>query len=307
MSRDPGGLRVLIVGCGELGSRHLQSLSTLPQVSEIEVVDPRLEALDLGRMRVSEVSDHRPSTVYRWLSSLEKAKKGGELCVVATQADIRCRVVCEVAEALGYSSFLLEKLVAQSVLDYENLMSFSKKKALSIWVNCKGRAHPSHKRVKEHLNSAEPIVFTVLGGNHGLANNGIHAADLFAFYDGARRIESAGSRIDPILHRSKRGNGVFDLSGTLYGYSEKQSQLMISFAADHEGPGQYAVVSRHYRAVIDDMMKWFYESTLESGWSWRQVPYEANLMVSNMTRAFAGDILERGGCELPTLEDCFPA
>ncbi len=302
-----GSFRVLIVGCGELGSRHLQAVASLPQVREIEVVDPRPEALQLGRERLAETPDRHLSTIFRWLSSLEEASKGGDLCIVATQADVRCQLVHQVVKTLGYSSFLLEKLVAQSVREYESLLEFSKEKRLSVWVNCKGRAHPSHKRVKAHLDPAEPIIFSVVGGNHGLANNGVHAADLFAFYDRTGRIESAGSRIDPVLHSSKRGSSVFDLSGTLHGYTEKGSHFTLSFATDHDGPAHFSIISRRYRAVIDDMMKWFYESTVDSGWSWRAVPFEANLMVSNMTKAFAADILGSGRCELPTLEECFPA
>jgi hypothetical protein len=109
------------------------------------------------------------------------------------------------------------------------------------------------------------------------------------------------------LHRSKRGSQVFDLSGTLNGYTEKGSQFTLTFAASHDGPVHYSVCSPRYRAVIDDMLKWFWESDRETGWLWRQVPFEANLMISNMTRAFAADILASGRCELPTLEDCFPA
>jgi hypothetical protein len=263
--------------------------------------------LELGRQRLAEVSDPNPKAGCRWLSSLEEASNGGDLCIVATQADVRCQLVRQIAETLGYSSFLLEKIVAQSVCEYESLMDFSKEKRLSVWVNCKRRAHPSHKRVKEHLDPSAPILFSVMGGNHGLANNGIHAADLFAFYDESRCIESTGSRIDPVLYPSKRGNGMYDLSGTLYGYSEKGSNFALSCAGDHDAATHFSIVSRRYRAVIDDMKKWFCESTIESGWAWRQVPFEANLMVSNMTRSFATDILSSGRCELPTLDECFPA
>ena len=59
------GYRVLIVGCGEIGSRHLQAVASLPQVSEIEVVDPRPEALELGR--------ERPQTIPRAIRAYQKA------------------------------------------------------------------------------------------------------------------------------------------------------------------------------------------------------------------------------------------
>jgi len=299
--------RILLVGCGELGSRHLQAVASLPHVEEIEVVDPRPEALALGQQRLAEVPDRSSTTVVRWLRSVDEANRGGELCVIATQADVRCQLVKQVADSLGYSRFLLEKLVAQSVRGYEDLMRFAVERTLSVWVNCKTRLHPSHKRVKAHLDPSEPIIFSVVGGNHGLINNGIHVADLFAFYDGARHIDSAGSRIDPLLHPSKRGNGMLDLSGTLCGYSERGSQFTLSYAAGHQAPMHYTILSRRYRAIIDDMTKWAYESTKDSGWSWRAVPFEANLMVSQMTKTFAADILSSGQCGLPSLEECYPA
>jgi len=304
---DKGSYRVLIVGCGQLGSRHLQAIASLPQVKQIEVVDPRPESLALGQERLEEITDPNPSMSIRWLSSLEEATKGGDLCIVATQADVRCQIVHQVVDGLGYSSFLLEKVVAESVGDYEKLVDYSRSKGLSVWVNCKARAHPSHKRAKTHIDPAEPIVFSVVGGNHGLATNGIHSAALFSFYDEAECIESAGSHVDQILHASKRGDGRFDLSGTLRGYTEKGSQFTLSFAGNHTGPAHYTIVAPRYRAVIDDMTKWYYASTAEDGWTWHEVPFDANLLVSNMTRYFAADILRSGRCELPTLEECYPA
>ena len=125
--------------------------------------------------------------------------------------------------------------------------------------------------------------------------------------DEAISIESAGSRIDPILHPSKRGNGMFDLSGTLRGYTAKGSSFTLSFASDHAAPDHLSVSSRRYRCVVDHLSRWAWESDAATGWQWRPVPYEGNLLVSDMTRELAGDILSRGICELPTLAECFPA
>ncbi len=299
--------RILIVGCGELGSRHLQAVATLPEVAEIEVVDPRPEGLQLGRERVAEVEERKPSIDYRWLSSIEEAHKGGDLCIVATQADVRCEVVRRVAESLGYNSFLLEKMVAQSVRDYEGLMEFSREKGLSVWVNCKTRAYPFHKRLKSLLDPREPLVLVDVGGNHGLANNGIHVADLFVFYDETDSIKSGGCCVDPVLHPSKRGNGLFELSGLLQGYTQKGSRLTILFARDHVAPDHLSIASSRYRCVVDHMSRWAWESDASTGWEWRPIPFEGNLLVSSMTKQFAADILSSGTCELPNLKECFPA
>ncbi len=299
--------RVLIVGCGQLGSRHLQAVARLPEVKVIEVVDPSPAALELGRERLLEVSERSPSTTVRWLSSLQEATAGGDLCVDATLARGRCQRVREVAEGLGYQAFLLEKVVSQSVREMENLAEFFREKGLRAWVNCKGRAHRFHLRAKKRVDPSDPVIFTVVGGNHGLATNGIHAADLFMFYDGTRSIESAGSRIDPVLHPSKRGADVFDLSGTLNGYTEKGSLFSLTYAPDHQYYEHFSIATRRYRCFVDQLKGWAIESDANSGWAWREVPFDGPILVSEMTTVFAADILASGSCALPTFQESLVA
>jgi predicted dehydrogenase len=298
--------RVLIAGCGQLGSRHLQAVSALTDVSAIDVYDPNSEALQVGRQRLDEVTDRKVTNI-RWLSNLGEAVAGGDLCIVATRADVRVDLVREIASRLGYRSFLLEKIVAQSISDYRSLLDFARKERLSAWVNCKARAHASHRHIKSRLDPDLPVIFTVQGGNHGLANNGLHAADLFVFYDGSASIDCVHSQIDPKVHPTKRGNGIFDLSGTLIGRSARGSQFQLSYVGEHDNPGHFTVLSAKYRAIADDMTRTLYESSIDSGWIWKPVPFDANLTVSNMTRGFATDILKTGRCELPTLDECYPA
>lgn len=299
--------RILIVGCGDLGSRHLQAICAMPQVTEVEVIEPSAEGLDLGRKRVDEVKDRNPKITYRWLRSFDEASRGGDLCIVATLADVRCQVTHDVVNQLEYSSFLLEKMVAQSIGDYERLIQFSEKMGLSIWVNCQMRAHDAFKRAKEKINSELPFVFSVTGGNHGLATNGIHAADLFVFYAGTDAIEEVAKNVDMVLHPSKRGGHFFDLSGTLYGVTDKGSNFMLALRAGHNGPMCYSLFSSEYRSIVEDTTRTHYESSQDSGWSWQQIPLSDDMNVSAMTRVFTADVLTRGRSEWPSLKACFPA
>ena len=298
------GTRILIVGCGELGSRHLQAVSVLEEVAEIEVVEPDADRIVMGQRRLDEGKDRNRGIRYRWLSSLDDVSPEGDLCIVATQADVRCEVVREVVDRTTYHDFLLEKIVAQSIEDYDALLDLSRARNLAVWVNCKKRAHEAHRRVKARLNPDLPLTLSVIGGNHGLASQGVHAADLFAFYDGSSRIEPGEVHVDPVLHQTKRGPGVSELSGTLNGQSVKGSRFFLSLESDHRAPPIFSVVSDGYRAVVDDMTRSFYESSAESGWDWSHVPYNQDLKVSTMTRSFAHDIVLTGGCQLPTLQEC---
>lgn len=295
--------RILLVGCGQLGSRHLQAVASLPQITEIEVVDPRPEALVLGRQRLAEVSLQVPRTVFRWLRSLEEAQTGGDLCIVATQAEGRCEQIKAVAEKRGYSRFLVEKIVGQSVEEMEDLIQFCGLRGLSVWVNLKTRALPIHLQVKAKLIHGEPILFTVVGGNLGLANNGVHMADLFAFYDETDEMECTGAVIDPALHPSKRGRNIFDLSGALQARTDNGSRFSLTYAKEGEVLELVSLVTSERRFLIDHFSRWAVESERSNGWAWQPIPFEGEPRVSHMTKGFVLDILMKGRCLLPTLEE----
>jgi len=298
--------RALLVGCGQLGGRHLQALAGLPEISRIEVVDPNAESLAMGRQRLAELPGAHASKV-RWLSSLTDASPSRDLCVIATLAAVRGRLLREVAQRLDYRRFLLEKLVAQSAEEMERLVAFARAYELAVWVNCKARAYPFYLQARARVRPEAPILLSVIGGNHGLANNGVHAADLFAFFDGGDRIELGAAQVDPILHPSKRGAGLFDLSGTLVGTTARGSRFVLSFSQQPQAIEQVALVSPAYRFIADPMQRWAMESDEASGWSWRPAAFEGELLVSQMTTAFAREILAEERCGLPSLEQSLVA
>jgi predicted dehydrogenase len=299
--------KVLLVGCGEIGSRHLQAAAALNNIEEIHIVDSKIESLNLGKLRLKEIADLNKQIKFSWSQKFEKVSKNGDICIVATQASGRCKLIKQIAEELGYKHFLIEKLVSQSIGEYEDLLLFSEQHQLSIWVNCKTRAYAIHKYIKSRLDPKEPLILSRIGGNHGLASNGIHSADLFTFYDAATKIKSVASRIDSILHPSKRGKDIFDLSGTLHGFTDKGSEFILSFAPGHQSPDHILIVSAHGRFILDQFQKFVYESYPESDWTWKQVSVDEKWEISQMSKAFVFDILTKGTCDLPTLKECFPA
>jgi predicted dehydrogenase len=299
--------RALLVGCGDLGSRHLQALAGLDLLEAIDVVDPRPEALALGRQRLEETPDRLPGVRVRWLDALEQAERAPQLCIVATQAEGRCRLAQTLISRMGARALLLEKIVGQSPGEVETLAAFAAEHGASAWVNFKTRAYPVHRRIKAKLDPADPVVLQAAGGNHGLANNGVHTADMFAFYDGAAAIELCDASIDPVLHASKRGASVFDLSGTLHGRSARGGHFLLTYDGTHRNSELLMIMTRGYRALVDHANRWAMESLAETGWTWEPLPFEGNLLVSAMTREFARDILTAGRCELPTVQESLVA
>jgi predicted dehydrogenase len=299
--------KILLVGCGQLGSRHLQAIASLQEVREVHVVDVNPQALELGRTRLKEISDLNPEITFRWSTEFTPDSRQGDLCIIPTQARGRSALMKKIVTECRYNHFLVEKIVTQSMEEYQDLLNFVQENQLSVWVNCKSRAYGIHKYIKSRLNPDDRITFQAAGGNHGLANNGIHEVDLFVFHDGAKKIERLGSRIHPSLLPSKRGSDLFDLSGTLWGCSDKGSMLTITFAPEHVSPDHISIVSAHSRFIVDHFQQFAYESYADENWQWRRIPVNENWTVSHMTKTFVRDILSKGCCDLPSLADCFAA
>lgn len=296
--------RILIVGCGQLGSRHLQAVASVKGVSHIQVVDPSSVGLALGQARLKEVAGIEAGIHFDWSSDVHQAGSC-DLCIVATQAAGRGALVKQITEQTGCRKFLLEKIVAQSVEEYKELMDFMQAQGCGAWVNCKTRAYKIHRYIKQKIADATPLLMSIVGGNHGLANNGVHAADLFAFYEGGSRIDPVVCRVDQKLHPSKRGAAIFDLSGTLMGKTVKGSELILSFAKDHVSLDTISINTPACRFWVDHFQQLYFESYPDDGWAWRKIEMPENIMVSSMTKTFVSDILSHGQCQLPTLEECF--
>jgi len=299
--------KILLVGCGQLGSRHLQAIAALDHVMEVHVIDNNPASIETGKARLAQLADLNREIKFYWHDGFDRSLANGDLCLIATQARGRKDLLKRAAGEFGYRTFMIEKVVDQSVDDYLDLMEYSNRNELSVWVNCPVRTYAIHKYIKSRLKPGESVTFSDFGGNHGLGCNGVHPADLFLFYDGSAEIKISGSRVDPILHPSKRGKEIMDLSGSLYGYTEKGSDFILSFSSRHYDPEIFSITSDSCRYIVDHSMMLAHESLAESGWDWRRVPMEENIFVSHLSKRFVSDILLRGKCELPTLQEAFSA
>ncbi len=293
--------KVLLVGCGGVGSRHLQALSCVKEIVQIHVVDANPAMHEIGRGRIKEAEGHREAIKYQWHQSFNPAIAKGDLCVLATQAKGRVGLIECLARDYGYRLFLVEKLVTQSMTDYLRLEQLCDQLDLKIFVHCQTRLYPVHQYIKSKLDPAKPIFFSEVGGNHGLACNGIHYADLFLFYDGSNQI-IPGTVLNTALHQTKRGNGVYDLSGVMTGSTAKGSQCVIAYAADHQQSDVVMIVNADSRYMVDIIQGTAFES--QGHGPWQPLSIEGSIFVSQTSKGIVEDLLRTGASALPSLREC---
>ena len=218
--------RLLIIGAGQLGSRHLQGLSQMNKDVEIMVVDPNPNALEIAKNRYEEMRLNSHIRFINYYQNISRLDGEIDLAIIATTADVRRNVIEDLLNKIQVHYLILEKVVFQSIQDFESIMYFLNEKNVKTWVNCPRRMIPFFQDLREKGIRAESIRISVNGCTGGMASNTIHMLDLLAFLTGKKEITINETDFDKKIYKSKRSNFV-ELSGRLVAQTSRGDILDI--------------------------------------------------------------------------------
>ena len=108
--------KVLIIGGGKIGSRHLQGILLSKNNLEITVVDPSVESLNLCRIRANEIifKNTNRNIIYK---NLIPKNERFEICIISTTADIRAKVTEDLLAHCFVKHIIFEKVLFQKEID----------------------------------------------------------------------------------------------------------------------------------------------------------------------------------------------
>jgi hypothetical protein len=225
-------MRVLLVGAGRMGLRHLRGLHAAG--AEVAVVDPRPEA----RAAVDG------ATAY---AALEEALAAGgyDRAVLAETAAGRLERFRLVVDA-GISTVLVEKPLEQSRARVAALVEAASAGRVDARVNHFFRRLDLFREARD---AGGPFHVVVTGGAFGLACNGIHWIDLALFLSGDAAGRLLYGELDATPIASGRGADFRDYGGRgVYGFADG-TRLYVSSAATSSAP-MHAAVDQPSRQTI---------------------------------------------------------
>ena len=218
--------RVVIIGCGEIGSRHLQGLSQINLDIEIIVIDPSFRALKLAQNRYEEMNKNYHVRSVRYHQNIQQLEGEFNLAIIATSADVRRRVIENLLNEVQIKYLIFEKVVFQSVLDFEFVINLLDNKKIKSWINCTRRMIPFFRALQNETIQSGPIRVSIDGCNFGLASNAIHMLDLFSFLTDDIDITVDATNLDGKIYQSKRENFI-ELGGELVAQTSRGDILKI--------------------------------------------------------------------------------
>lgn len=284
---------VLISGAGQLGSRYLQGLEKCRLPLRIYVQDKYEVSLDFARQRWSEVVVPGSAHEASFHLAVEFLPPQIDIAIVATTADVRPKVVSDITRHSTVRYWVLEKLLAQDGSGLDAIMS-DIKNGSAAWVNTPRRMMSWHQEIKSQLGLEHPMSFNMHGGSWGLACNAVHILDLITWWTGETLQTVCTDRLSPRWFESKRP-GFNEVMGTLVANFSGGSQVVLS-VGDGTEPISLVVSDAHRSWVIKE----------GEGLAKRSDGLEISGRMayqSEMSASLVESILERGCCDLPTLEE----
>ena len=242
---------IMIIGAGQLGSRHLQGAIQSELALHVIVVDPFQNSLNVAEQRANEIKLGNSETRISYTTKIECAVSI-DVCIIATTANIRFSVFEELISRCTVENILFEKVLFQKENEYSLVGDLLKQHGINAWVNCPRRVYPAYKKIQSLLRTEESLSLSVQGSHWGLACNGIHFIDLFSFLSNKADIEINATMLKKDIVESKR-HGFYEVFGTLTGQFNDHFSFELSCSDNEAMSIQVKIVTPNYEITVDEL------------------------------------------------------
>lgn len=217
-----------VIGCGQLGRRHIQGLGLSKSDISVHVFDISSSSLEICRSFINGLNlgfSNLDINYYNEISLFARAVENFDLVIVATTANDRPGLIKKLVNNLEVSNWLIEKPLTQSADELDLLLDRLDNK--NVWVNHMRRTNPWHIEMKSHYFEDKQIDMIVSGKDIGIGCNISHFVDLVNFWTGELPISVDVSRLAAHWHEAKR-EGFKEINGKIFIAFSKGSTLVIN-------------------------------------------------------------------------------
>ena len=288
---------ILLIGAGNIGSRHLQGLRKVSFPLSIEVVDPSEDSLRLAKERYNQI----PSIVshqIKFINNIDSVSKEIDFAIIATSSNIRREVTEKLLSHSKIKYILFEKLLFQKKEDYSAIEKLLKKENIKAWVNCSMRVTPFYSNLKNKIKDKK-VNLVVDGSRYGFITNSIHFIDYIAYltncYDFT--LDTRLLAKEPVESKRK---GFLEFNGTLNVYFRNGSMGTFICYPGGEAPVVIEILNNQIRAMANETNRKTWLSK-PLNWEWKEIDTSLPFQ-SELTNIVAEDILKNDQCQLTSYE-----
>lgn len=230
-----------------MGMAHLQAARQIG-LSLTAICD----VLEANRAKAAAAGQVPADRLFTDASNMFAAHRGADLVVIATTADSH-RSLVEQAAASGARHILCEKPMATSVADCDAMLAACEQSGSLLAINHQMRFMPQYTVIRDELATGRfgaLASMNVTGGCFGLAMNGSHYCEAFAWLTGSP-IVNATAWFSGEPFNNPRGPQFFDQAGEVRFESADGRRLILNIGHD-QGHGMTAIYAARFGHLFVD-------------------------------------------------------
>ena len=285
---------VVIVGCGNIGSRLLQSVSNCTNAGPLNIIalEPFKAAWETARARFEEANQGKHS--FSLISAADELPKNADLMVFAMDARNRLAAMKSCFAKCSTNNVLLEKILFTKAGEYEEAQALVQGMGAKCWVNTSRNVWPGYQQLRKILANEIITRFDVKGSDWALGCNSIHFLSAFEFIAGEAISSLRLNKDTASIYQSKRA-GYKDLTGELLGTSPSGASISVASLAEPDIAIQVTVTTENNVYEITEGKQ---VMSIDGG----DPDHPFGLLYTSQLNGMFERILKDGKCDLPNLE-----
>jgi len=294
---------IVLIGAGQIGSRHLQGLAKVKIPISIGVVDPSSDAIAVAKSQFEEVEDRGMVKKLEFFHSLSDLRSNIDLAIIATNADVRKQIIKELLHSRQIKYLILEKVAFQSTEDFLEILSLLKEHHVAAWVNCTRRMYPIYQEIKNSFREDERLFLNFQGGAWGMGSNSIHIIDLLSFFSNESFFKISSSGLDTKFDENKR-KGFLEFTGKLWGRSSNGSEFSLVSYKNSEMKAVMSILGKRAHFIVMESERKFLKTTEATKGKWEEHSFEIPYQ-SQLTNLVVQQLLGNETCKLTPIEQSY--
>ena len=292
--------KIILIGAGQLGSRHLQGIAKSNIDISIEVVEPFEKSREIAKKRYEEIEKNPKIKSIDFFESIDQLSDTLDVVIIATNADVRSKIIKELLLKKKVKNLILEKVLFQREEEYHEIEKLLGETSTKCWVNHPRRTFPFYQTLKNEIKDCEQISYMVQGGAWGLGCNGLHFIDHLSFLSDSADLKIDNDFLHPHVYEAKRADYV-EFNGLLKG---RIGNHIFALYSDKEPvPVSVTITTDTLTAFIDESNGYARIARKSKDWEWEASQQKIVYFQSELTNIVVDEIISTGSCALPTYDE----
>lgn len=217
-------MKVLIVGAGTIGSRHIESLFKSDNQYDIYVVEP--SSTQLQRLK-KILSHYNKGNKIFYFKEIINFFVIFDCVIISTSSNIRRKLFSYLLKTNKFKNILFEKIAFTSLSEYDLTLKEIKKNKIRAFVNFPRSGFNFYKKIKDQLQKRSNISCSVIGSNWGFASNSLHYIELFLYLTESKKLILNSLKIEKIS-KSKKRKEYIEINGLISLKNQKNDFILLN-------------------------------------------------------------------------------